>query len=80
MHIYFSGAGGVGIGPLAMLALDAGYTVSGSDLKHTEMVSYLSDRGARISIGQDGSEIAGEHIAGAIDWFVHSSALPADHP
>lgn len=80
MHIYFSGISGVAIGPLAMLALDNGYTVSGSDIQQSEMVSFLRDRGARIHIGQSGSEIANEHIAKPIDWFVYSSALPADHP
>lgn len=80
MHVYFSGLGGVGIGPLAMLALDAGYSMSGSDLQQSEMVSYLRDRGARVQIGQDGSQIANEHIEKPIDWFVYSSALPEDHP
>lgn len=80
MHIYFSGLGGVGIGPLAMLALDAGFTVSGSDLQQSEMVSFLRDRGARVQIGQDGSQIANEHIEQPVDWFVYSSALPSDHP
>jgi UDP-N-acetylmuramate--alanine ligase len=79
MHVYFSGIGGVGIGPLAMLALDAGYTVSGSDIKQSEMVSFLRDRGARVQIGQDGSQVANEHIEKPIEWFVYSSALPADH-
>lgn len=80
MHVYFSCIGGVGIGPLAMLALDSGYMVSGSDLQHSEMVSYLRDRGARVYIGQDGSQIAKEHIERPIDWFVYSSALPSNHP
>lgn len=80
MHVYFSGIGGVGIGPLAMLAVDAGYTVSGSDLQQSEMVSFMRDRGARVQIGQDGSQIANEHIEKPIEWFVYSSALPADHP
>ncbi len=80
MHVYFSGIGGVGIGPLAMLALDCGYEVSGSDLKNTEMTALLEVRGANIHIGQDESEIARVHEDSAIDWFVHSSALPLDHP
>ncbi len=80
MHVYFSGVGGVGIGPLAMLALDSGYNVSGSDLQQSEMVSFLRDRGARVVIGQDGSQIANEHIEKPLDWFVYSSALPEDHP
>lgn len=80
MHIYFSAIGGVGIGPLAMLALDCGYSVSGSDLQQSEMVSYLRDRGTRVYIGQNGTEIANEHIERPIDWLVYSSGLPDDHP
>lgn len=79
MHIYFSGIGGVGIGPLAMLALDAGYEVSGSDLHESEMTKFLTERGAQVYIGQDGSEIAQQQEKAAIDWFVYSSALPAEH-
>ena len=51
MHIYFSGVGGFAIGPLAILALETGHTVSGSDLKQSEMLSFLRDRGARMHIG-----------------------------
>lgn len=80
MHIYFSGIGGVGIGPLAMLALDAGYTVSGSDVKESEMTKTLQQRGANIFLQQDGSDISRTHKERSIDWFVYSSGLPAEHP
>jgi UDP-N-acetylmuramate--alanine ligase len=80
MHIYFSGVGGFAIGPLAILALETGHTVSGSDLKQSEMLSFLRDRGARMHIGQDGTQIANEHIQQPIDWFVHSSAITDTHP
>lgn len=80
MHIYFSGIGGVGIGPLAQLALDAGYEVSGSDLHESEMTKSLVAQGVNIAIGQDGSEIKESHETKTIDWFVYSSSLPEDHP
>ncbi len=80
MHVYCSGIGGVGIGPLAMLALDASYVVSGSDLKAGEMTQLLTERGAEVLIGQDGSQISGVQIRQPIDWFVYSSALPDNHP
>ena len=80
MNIYFSGIGGVGIGPLAMLALDAGYAVGGSDIKESDMTKLLSQRGANVRIGQDGSQIKSEHNKYPIDWLVHSSALADDHP
>jgi UDP-N-acetylmuramate--alanine ligase len=80
MHIYFSGVSGVAIGPLAMIALDLGHTVSGSDLQKSEMTTYLQDRGARVSIGEQINFIKTEHQAQPIDWFIYSSALPSDHP
>lgn len=80
MHIYFSGLGGVGIGPLAEIAHDAGYTVSGSDLDDNQMTKQLHARGIEIHIGQDGSKIAELHEKQPIDWLVHTAALPPDHP
>lgn len=80
MHIYFSGIGGVGIGPLAEIALDAGYKVSGSDLVTTPLTEALLSKGANVLIGQDGSQIASAHAMRPIDWFVYTAALPADHP
>lgn len=81
MHIYFSAIGGVGIGPLAMLALDAGFTISGSDLHESAMTETLKSRGVKVAIGQDGTHIAATHTElNPIDWFVYSSALPEDHP
>lgn len=80
MNIYFSGIGGVGIGPLAMLALDGGYHVEGSDLQQSAMFDAVAKHGATTHIGQDGSQITSAHKNSPIDWFVYSSALPSDHP
>lgn len=80
MHIYFSGLGGVAIGPLAEIALDAGYTVSGSDITASLMTGHLEARGIDVSIGQDGSQIAARDASTPIDWFVYTAALPDDHP
>lgn len=81
MHIYFSGIGGAGIGPLAQIANQAGYEVSGSDQQDSQYVGYLRKHGiSNIGIGQSYDGIAKEHERRPIDWFIHSSALPADHP
>ena len=45
MRIYFAGIGGVGLGPLAQICLDAGYEVIGSDPSHSLMVDELIERG-----------------------------------
>lgn len=80
MHIYFSGVGGVGLGPLAEIALDAGYEISGSDLHASVMTEQLTAQGVTVHIGQDGQAIATEHKTHPIDWFVYTAALPDNHP
>lgn len=80
MHIYFSGIGGVAIGPLAEIAHDAGYMVSGSDLSDSLITAQLRERGISVTIGQDGSQIQSTHQSNPIEWFVYTAALPADHP
>lgn len=80
MRIYFSGIGGVGIGPLAEVAQDAGYDVVGSDRSESLTTRQLADRNITVHIGQDGSSLETEHQAQSIDWFVHTAALPENHP
>jgi UDP-N-acetylmuramate--alanine ligase len=80
MHIYFSGIGGVGIGPLSEIAFDAGHIVSGSDLSESLVTTQLRERGINVAIGQDDSQIAAAHERKPIDWFVYTAALPEDHP
>ncbi len=80
MHIYFSGIGGVGIGPLALIAKQAGYEVSGSDQRETQYIPLLRKQGINIHIGQSRSAIAQIHQEQPIDWLVYSSALPLENP
>lgn len=80
MNVYFSGIGGVGIGPLAEIAFDAGYSVQGSDQQASLMTTKLGERGIAVNIGQDGSFLQSCHEKTPIDWLVHTSSLPADHP
>lgn len=76
MHIYFSGIGGTGIGPLALIAHQAGYTVSGSDKQDSLYVDYLKKHGITdIHIGQSYEAIAADHAVQPIDWFVYSAAV-----
>ncbi len=81
MHIHFSGIGGTGIGPLALIAHQAGYTVSGSDKQPSGYIDYLKKHGlTAITIGQTAEAIATVHQNNPIDWFVYSSALPKENP
>src|SRR5581483_7243788 len=81
MHVFFSGIGGTGIGPLALLAHQAGFKVSGSDKQDSQYISYLKKQGITdVSIGQTRDTIARVHARNPIDWFVYTSALPRENP
>ena len=81
MHIFFSGIGGTGIGPLALVAKRAGYVVSGSDKQNSLYVEYLQNHGITdISIGQTADDIAAAHLRQPIDWYVYSSAVGIEQP
>lgn len=81
MHIFFSGIGGAGIGPLALIAKKAGYEVSGSDKQDSQYIEHLKKHGiVDIHIGQSEDAIAQVNEKKPIDWFVYSSALPKENP
>src|SRR5215212_3137074 len=76
MHIYFSGIGGTGIGPLSLIAHQAGYDVSGSDKQDSSYIHFLHDHGVtNVHIGQGYDAMAKVHQENPIDWFVYSSAI-----
>lgn len=81
MHIFFSGIGGTAIGPLALIAKEAGYKVSGSDKQDSQYVQYLRKHGIdQISIGQTRQAIELAHKNKPIDWYVYSSAVEKENP
>lgn len=81
MHIFFSGIGGTAIGPLALIAKQAGYTVSGSDKQDSQYLDYLRKHGITdIHVGQTREAIAELHAKNPIDWYVYSSAVAIENP
>jgi len=73
---HFVGIGGIGMSGIAEVLLNLGYSVSGSDVKNSEIVENLKAKGARVNIGH-----AGKHVAvSAPDVVVISSAVLADNP
>lgn len=81
MHIFFSGIGGTGVGPLALVAQQAGYEVSGSDKQDSLYIEYLKKHGiTNIHIGQEYDQIATLHNKTPIDWYVYSSAVAIERP
>jgi UDP-N-acetylmuramate--alanine ligase len=80
MHIYFSGIG-AGTGPLALMAKQAGYTVSGSDKQNSDYLEYLMKHGiSNIHIGQTTEHIKDLNESIPIDWIVYSSAVIKENP
>lgn len=79
MHIFFSGIGGAGVGPLAMIAKQAGYDVSGSDKQESDYTRLLTKEGVNLYIGQTNEAISALHQQKPIDWLVYSSALTREN-
>ncbi len=80
MHIFFSGIGGGGVGPLALIAKQAGYDVSGSDSQESTNTAQLKKQGIDFYIGQTAEAIAAAHAKNPIDWFVFSSGITRTNP
>ena len=81
MKIYISGISGTAMGPLAMMAKEAGITVFGSDKSEGAVTGELKKRKIDFFIGeQDGSFLKEKFDDEGIDWFVYTSALPKTHP
>lgn len=71
----------MGIGPLAEIALDAGYGVRGSDRSESPITQQLRERGVEIITTEDNGLFLQQcHLAQPIDWYVHTAALPNNHP
>ncbi len=72
--IHFVGIGGSGMGGIAEVLLNLGYSVQGSDLKPNAVTARLASLGARIFQGHDAL-----HVIGA-DVVVVSTAVSEDNP
>jgi len=69
------------MGPLALIAKQAGYEVSGSDKQPSQYIDYLKAHDVeRIHVGQTAEQIAAVHKAIPIDWLVYTSAVPMEDP
>ena len=81
MKIYISGISGTAMGPLALMAIEAGIEVVGSDKAEGAISNELRKKNIEFFIGeQDGSFLEQKNTEEEIDWFVYTSALPKEHP
>ena len=73
-RVHLIGIGGIGVSGVARALLALGHDVSGSDVRESQLTTWLRQDGARVTIGH-----AAANIAGA-DVVVHSTAIPDTNP
>jgi len=73
-HVHFVGIGGVGMGGIAEVMVNLGYSVSGSDTGRNALVERLESLGARVFRGHEEKNVEG------VDVVVVSSAISEDNP
>lgn len=74
IHVHFIGIGGISMSGLSEILLNEGFTISGSDMKASDITAHLESLGAKIFIGQKASNI----IPG-IDLVVYTAAIHPDN-
>jgi len=72
--VHFVGIGGIGMSGIAEVLLNLGYTVSGSDLKHTPVTERLATLGARVWEGHAAGNVGDAQVV------VTSTAVAANNP
>ncbi len=72
--VHFIGIGGVSMSGLAAVLLNAGYKVSGSDFKDSNILNTLKSHGAEIYIGHRADNLRN------VDLVVYTAAIPSDNP
>lgn len=72
--VHFTGIGGYGMSALALLLLQDGFDVRGSDIKTSRLTEILEKAGAKIYLGHDALQI------GDAELLIYSTAIPSDNP
>ena len=73
-RVHFVGIGGIGMSGIAELLVNLGYSVTGSDLRLSEITDRLASLGVGVSVGHDARNL------GDADVVVVSSAVHQDNP
>lgn len=73
-HIHFVGIGGIGMSGIAEMLLNLGYTVSGSDLKLSEITRRLEQKGGTIFQGHKKEQLTTANVV------VTSTAISPENP
>lgn len=74
IRVHFIGIGGISMSGLAEILVDAGFKVSGSDMKQSALTDGLKAKGVEIYIGQSADNIKEP------DLVVYTAAIHPDNP
>jgi UDP-N-acetylmuramate--alanine ligase len=72
-HIHFVGIGGIGMSGISEVLKSMGYSISGSDIRESQITDHLKSIGIKIVIGHSPSNV------GDADVVVYSSAVKSDN-
>ncbi|KUO75506.1 MAG: UDP-N-acetylmuramate--alanine ligase [Clostridia bacterium BRH_c25] len=72
-NVHFVGIGGISMSGLAQILLEAGYTVTGSDINDSNIIGKLIKNGAKISIPHDPKNVE------ASELVVYTAAVKQDN-
>ncbi len=75
VHVHFIGIGGISMSGLADILFSKGFTISGSDMKESELTQRLISQGIKVIIGQ-----SADNITDDIDVVVYTAAINTENP
>ncbi len=73
--LHFTGIGGISMSGLAEIMLSRGFTVTGSDMKESEITDHLEKLGCTVYYGQ-----RSENVADDVDVLIYTAAVKPDNP
>ncbi|MCL2592220.1 MAG: UDP-N-acetylmuramate--L-alanine ligase [Defluviitaleaceae bacterium] len=74
-NVHFTGIGGISMSGLSEILHNLGMTITGSDVKESEMITHLEEIGIKVSIGHNY-----ENVPDNCELLVYTSAVKADNP
>lgn len=74
IKVHFIGIGGISMSGLAEILHEAGFSVSGSDMKQSALTDKLTSNGVKITVGQSADNIVDP------DLVVYTAAIHPDNP
>lgn len=73
--LHFTGIGGISMSALAEIMLSRGFTVTGSDMRESQITDHLESLGAKIFYSQ-----TADNISADIDVLIYTAAVKQDNP